>query len=252
MEEGYVKCRRENKISTIEFFHPLSNSMPGVLLKELSQNIREESESDSAVIVLKSAGDKAFCAGASFNELISIKSEEEGMKFFSGFAEVINAMRSCKKFIIVRIQGKCVGGGVGIAAAADYVIALSNADIKLSELALGIGPFVIGPVVERKTGVAAYSELAIDAACWRTAQWAKEKGLFNDLCETTEQLDDSIKKLTTTLSQYNPEAMSAMKEVFWEGTDHWNELLQKRAAISGRLVLSEATRIAIEKFRNKI
>ncbi len=251
MEEGYVKCRRENKISTIEFFHPLSNSMPGILLQELSQNIKAESESDSTVIVLKSAGAKAFCAGASFNELISIESEEDGLKFFSGFAEVINAMRTCRKLIIARIQGKCVGGGVGIAAAADYVIALSSADIKLSELALGIGPFVIGPAVERKTGVAAYSELAIDAASWRSAIWAKEKGLFNEVCETAEQLDATVKKLATTISQYSPEAMAAMKEVFWEGTDHWDGLLQKRAAISGKLVLSDATRIAIEKFRKK-
>ena len=249
MQEGYVKSKRENNISTIEFFHPLSNSMPGYLLQDLSEKLKKEDKADTAVIVLKSAGNKAFCAGASFDELTAIKTEEEGLHFFSGFAEVINTMRTCRKLVIARIQGKCVGGGVGIAAAADYVFALNGADIKLSELALGIGPFVIGPAVERKAGVAAFSELAIDASSWRSAAWAKEKGLFNEVQESVEHLDESLEKLATTLSHYNPEAMSAMKKVFWEGTDHWESLLTERAAISGKLVMSSFTREAIEKFK---
>lgn len=251
MEEGYVKCQRENMVSTIEFFHPLSNSMPGNLLKELSDEIKTEDESDTSVIVLKSAGTKAFCAGASFNELVAIQTEAEGIHFFSGFAEVINTMRKCTKFIVARIQGKCVGGGVGIAAAADYVVAMEGADIKLSELAIGIGPFVIGPVVERKIGVGAYTELAIDASNWRTSDWAKRKGLFNEVCTSVEQLDEAIRKLTSTLAQYNPEAMEAMKKVFWTGTDHWDELLKERAALSGKLVISSYTREAIEQFKKK-
>ena len=203
------------------------------------------------VIVLRSTGDKAFCAGASFDELIAIKNEQEGLQFFSGFAKVINAMRKCPKFIIVRIHGKCVGGGVGIAAAADYAIAVEGSDVKLSELAVGIGPFVVGPAVERKIGTSAFSQLSIDASNWRNSDWAKRKGLFAELHPTIEAMDESIEKLVTTLSHSSPEAMAEMKKIFWKGTEHWDELLIERAKISGRLVLSEFTRTAIEKFKAK-
>lgn len=251
MDEGYVKCERQRNISTIEFFHPLSNSLPGNLLKDLADTIRKENDSETHLIVLRSAGEKAFCAGASFNELMAVSNKAEGLEFFSGFANVINAMRTNKKLIIGRFHGKCVGGGVGIAAAVDYAFASDAAAIKLSELALGIGPFVIGPAVERKIGVTAFSELAIDASSWRSAKWAKEKGLFNDVTETNEELDEKIQQLSGTLAGYNPGAMAEMKKVFWAGTDHWDSLLNERAAISGELVLSDYTRKAINKFKKK-
>lgn len=251
MDEGYVKCERQNNISTIEFFHPLSNSLPGNLLKDLADTIRKENDSETHLIVLKSAGEKAFCAGASFNELMAVSNKAEGLEFFSGFANVINAMRTNKKLIIGRFHGKCVGGGVGIAAAVDYAFASDAAAIKLSELALGIGPFVIGPAVERKIGVTAFSELAIDASSWRSAKWAKEKGLFNEVTETNEELDEKIQQLSGILAGYNPGAMAEMKKVFWTGTDHWDSLLKERAAISGELVLSDYTRKAIDKFKKK-
>ena len=249
MEEGYVHCQLKDGITTIEFFHPLSNSMPGYLLKTLANTIRDDQDTDTGVIVLRSGGTRAFCAGASFDELAAIHTEEEGLEFFSGFAEVIQAMRNCKKLIIARVHGKSVGGGVGIIAAADYALATMHADIKLSELALGIGPFVIGPAVQRKVGVSAFSELAIDAASWRTAQWAKEKGLLQEVFEDTDALDEAVEKFSQRLSQYNPEAIASLKNIFWQGTDHWEKLLPERAALSGRLVLSSHTKTAIEKFK---
>lgn len=250
--EGYVRTETHNGVTTIEFHHPQSNSMPGRLLEELAHTIHGEgNEPDTSVIVLKSAGDRTFCAGASFDELAAIKTHEEGIAFFSGFAHVINAMRKCPQFIIARIQGKCVGGGVGIAAAADYAIAVEGAEVKLSELAVGIGPFVVGPAVERKIGAAAFSHLAIDATMWRSADWAKRKGLFSELHGTVEEMDESIRRLTHNLSHSSPEAMHEMKKIFWKGTEHWDQLLAERAAISGRLVLSTFTKNAIEKFKKK-
>lgn len=250
--EGYVRTETHNGVTTIEFHHPQSNSLPGRLLEELAHTIHGEgNEPDTKVIVLKSAGDKTFCAGASFDELVAIKTQEEGIAFFSGFAHVINAMRKCPQFIIARIQGKCVGGGVGIAAAADYAIAVEGAEVKLSELAVGIGPFVVGPAVERKIGAAAFSHLAIDATMWRSADWAKKKGLFSELHGTVEEMEESIRRLTHNLSHSSPEAMHEMKKIFWKGTEHWDQLLAERAAISGRLVLSTYTKNAIEKFKKK-
>jgi len=250
--EGYVKTETHNGITTIEFFHPQSNSLPGRLLEELAQTIHGEgNEPDTKVIVLRSAGEKAFCAGASFDELVSIQTQEQGIAFFSGFAHVINAMRKCPQFIVARIHGKCVGGGVGIAAAADYAIAVEGADVKLSELAVGIGPFVVGPAVERRIGTAAFSHLAIDATMWRSAEWAKRKGLYAELHSSVEDMDESIRRLTHNLSHSNPEAMHEMKKIFWKGTEHWDQLLAERAAISGRLVLSTFTREAIGKFKAK-
>jgi len=250
--EGYVRPEFHNGITTIEFFHPQSNSLPGKLLEELAQEIHAAgNEEDVKVIILRSSGDKAFCAGASFDELKSIQTAEQGFRFFSGFANLINSIRTCPKFVIGRIHAVCVGGGVGLAAACDYAIAIESADVKLSELAIGIGPFVVGPAFERKIGVAAFSQLAIDAGLWRNAQWAGRKGLFSEVHPTRESMDESIHRLAYTLSHSNPEAMTEMKKIFWKGTEHWDQLLTDRARISGRLVLSEFTRQAILKFKSK-
>lgn len=252
IDKGYVKSEFHNGVTTIEFFHPQSNSLPAKILDELAQVIhRAGNDPDTKVIVVCSAGEKAFCAGASFDELMAIKNEEEGLQFFSGFAHVINAMRLAPKFIIARIHGKCVGGGVGIAAAADYAIATEAAEIKLSELAVGIGPFVVGPAVERKIGPSAFSHLAIDATMWRNAEWAKRKGLFAEVHTHIDGMDESISRLSELLAHSSPDAMAEMKKIFWKGTEQWDKLLIERAAISGRLVLSEFTRMAIEKFRKK-
>ena len=252
MTDAYVKSVTEKGITTIEFFHPQSNSLPGKILAELALAIKVAGEDpDTIVIILRSGGEKTFCAGASFDELIAIQNEEEGLKFFSGFANVINAMRSCPKFIIGRIHGKCVGGGVGLAASVDYAIAVEAADIKLSELAVGIGPFVVGPAVERKMGVSAFSQLSINATKFYTADWVTENGLFAEKHITVQEMDESISRLSNQLMQSSPEAMAEIKKIFWKGTEHWDSLLIERAKISGRLVLSEFTKKAIEKFKTK-
>jgi methylglutaconyl-CoA hydratase len=250
MADGYVKTEFHKGVAAIEFAHPQSNSLPGILLEQLAQAIHSVGNDDeTSVIIIRSAGEKAFCAGASFEELAAIKNKEQGLEFFSGFANVINAMRICPKLIIGRIHGKCVGGGVGIAAAVDYAIAAEGADIKLSELAIGIGPFVVGPAVERKIGPSCFSQLAIDATQWRNADWARRKGLFAELHPTIEGMDESIERLATSLVHSSPAAMEELKKIFWKGTDHWDKLLLERAAISGRLVLSDFTRNAIASFK---
>ncbi|MCW3082763.1 MAG: Enoyl-CoA hydratase [Bacteroidetes bacterium] len=250
--EGHIKSQTTNGITTISFFHPQSNSMPGALLRQLAEEITNAGKNEqSKVIVLQSEGDKAFCAGASFDELISIKDLETGKKFFSGFAMVINAIRTAPKFVIARVQGKAVGGGVGIASAADYTLAVDTASVKLSELAVGIGPFVVGPAVERKVGTSAFTSLSINAAEWQTAQWAKEKGLYMDIFKTVEEMDAAVAKLADTLSKSNPEAMAMLKKAFWSGTENWDTLLIERAEMSGKLVLSDFTVNAINKFKAK-
>ena len=250
--EGKITSTIESGIGTITFFHPQSNSMPGAQLRNLATEIEKLGNDDNVkVIVLQSEGDKTFCAGASFDELISIKDIETGLKFFSGFAMVINAMRKAPKFVITRIQGKAVGGGVGIAASADYTFAVDSASIKLSELAVGIGPFVVGPAVERKVGTSAFCQLTINATEWQTAQWAKEKGLYAEVFSTTEEMDKGIAALADKLANSNPEAMMMLKKVMWEGTENWDTLLIERAKMSGTLVLSEFTVNAINKFKQK-
>jgi methylglutaconyl-CoA hydratase len=252
-EQGFVDVELSaSGLGTITFGHPMSNSLPGKILRKLAETITQLGADPSVkVILLKSDGDRAFCAGASFDELISIEDLETGQEFFSGFARVINACRTCPKFIIGRVQGKAVGGGVGIASSVDYCFATTRAEVKLSELAVGIGPFVVGPAVERKIGLAAMSELAINATEWRSAEWAKERGLYTDIFNEVESMDAAIDRLIVQLLKSNPEAMSELKTVFWQGTEHWNQLLMDRASISGRLVLSEFTRNAISSFKAK-
>ena len=251
-ELGNVKVTIYNEIAEIEFQHPQSNSLPGNILQKLAEKITELGGNKHVkLLLLKSAGDRVFCSGASFDELISIDNLETGKKFFSGFAKVINAARKCPKIILGRVQGKAVGGGVGMAAAVDYCMATKFAAVKLSELTVGIGPFVVGPAVERKIGKAAMSQLAINATEWKSANWAKEKGLYTEVYDSIDEMDEAIEKLTRNLLLSNPEAMSILKTVLWKGTENWDELLDKRAAISGKLVLSEFTRKAINKFKKK-
>lgn len=252
LEQGYIKSEVSNGLATIEFFHPLSNSLPSRLLANLASAIREAGENaEVKVILLKSAGERAFCAGASFDELISIQDMDQGKKFFSGFANVINAMRKCPKFIVGRVHGKAVGGAVGLASSVDYCFATKFASVKLSELAVGIGPFVVGPAVERKIGLSGMSELAINATEWRDAQWAHNRGLYYHLHDSVEEMDAEIEALIERLKGFNPEAMAELKKVFWRGTEDWDELLAERAAMSGKLVLSDFTRNAIQAFKKK-
>lgn len=249
--EGSINIEIKNKIGTIEFYHPKGNSLPGPLLKELSESITELGKnSEARTIVLRSKGDGAFCGGASFDELIAIENKEEGKEFFLGFSHVLNAMRTCPKLIIVRVQGKAVGGGVGLAAGGDYTVAHKSASIKLSELALGIGPFVVGPAVRRKIGVSAFSVLATDAKNWNSAEWAKEVGLFSEVCDSRAQLDKTCANLAHDLATSSPQAMRQLKNMFWQGTENWEELMEQRAETSGELVLSDFTRNFIEDFKS--
>ena len=246
----YVKTDIKNNIATIEFFHPEQNSLPSDILAQLANTITEAGNNDEVkVIILKSGGERTFCAGASFQELMAINDAETGKIFFSGFANVINAMRKCPKFIIGRIQGKTVGGGVGIAASTDYCMATKFASIKLSELNVGIGPFVVSPAIERKMGLSAMSQIAIDANNFYDTDWAREKGLFANVYESIEELDSEVQKFAEHLCTYNPEAMTEMKKVFWRNTEDWDYLLAERAAISGRLVLSDFTKETLQKFK---
>ncbi len=250
--EAYVKSETNNGIATVTFFHPQSNSLPGEILRKLADEIISAGNNPQAkVIILKSEGEKSFCAGASFDELIAIKNFEEGKKFFSGFSFVINAIRKAPKFVIARVHSKAVGGGVGLASAADYTLAVKDASIRLSELALGIGPFVVGPAVERKVGTSAFTALTINPTEWKDANWAREKGLYADVFSSVDEMDKAIQSLAEKLSQSSSDAMAQLKKVMWEGTENWDTFLIERAEMSGRLVLSDFTKSYIEKFKEK-
>jgi methylglutaconyl-CoA hydratase len=247
---GSLYVAINNSVATVEFGHPASNSFTLELMQRLTDKLKELSSNEEvSVIVLKSEGERAFCAGASFDELVAISNLAEGKDFFSGFANVINAMRACTKPIIGRIQGKTVGGGVGLASACDYVYATVNASIKLSEISIGIAPLVIAPAVERKIGKAGLAEMALRPTEWKNAYWAKEKGLFSKVYETVGEMDKELDFHSTKLASYNPEALTIMKNALWEGTEHWSTLLLERAEQSGKLALSKATKIALDKFK---
>ena len=246
---GILLTTIENKIATLEFGHPASNSFPGDLLNRLTNELDNLSQNpEVSIIVLKSSGQGAFCAGASFDELLTVSNLDEATQFFSGFANVVNAMRRCSKIIVGRIHGKAVGGGVGIAAACDYALATTGSAIKLSELGIGIGPFVIEPALTRKIGKSATTEMTLEAE-WKTAAWANQKGLYAKIFETSAELDNEIEAFANTLASYNPEALTEMKKVLWEGTENWSTLLYERAEISGRLVVSDFSRKALNQFK---
>jgi enoyl-CoA hydratase/carnithine racemase len=243
---GRVTVHVADGIGTLSFFHPKGNSLPGELLAQLAEEVTAlGGNPDARVIVLRSEGTGPFCAGASFQELQAIGDAAQGKAFFMGFARLILAMIRCPRFVVTRVHGKTVGGGVGMIAASDYAIAVPAAGVKLSELAVGIGPFVVGPVIERKIGLAAFASLAVNATEWRGSEWAREKGLFAEVRDTVEELDLSVKELASRLAASNPDAVARMKATFWQGTEHWEQLLAERAAMSGNLVLSDFARRAL-------
>lgn len=251
MNNGSIDFSIKNGIATLQFSHPQSNAFPSDLLHKLINTIRLlDSNLEVKIIILQSEGNKTFCAGASFDELLALDNTEKSIRFFSGFAHLLNAMRTCSKLIIARVQGKAVGGGVGIIAACDYSFATENASIKLSELSIGIGPFVIEPAVSRKIGLSAFSELTLAATNWKSAIWAKEKGLFTEVFPTIEALDKALNTFTKNLVSCNILALAEIKKVLWQNTEHWETLLLDRAAISGKLALSEETKKALKKFKS--
>lgn len=253
MSEGSVDLDIDSRgVATVTFFHPAHNSLPGAILSKLAATIRNAGESSEVrVIILKSGGDRTFCAGASFDELVAITDEMQGKQFFSGFAHVINACRTSPKIILGRVQGKAIGGGVGVAAATDYCFATQYASVKLSELAIGIGPFVVGPVIARKIGQSAFAHLSLKAKAFESPTWAMEKGLYHQVFDDAAQMDVAVDAMASELCEYNPDALTELKRSLWRGTDDWDALLDERAAISGRLVLSEFTKDAIARFKSK-
>jgi methylglutaconyl-CoA hydratase len=246
---GNITVEIHEKIATVTFSHPASNSFPSELLQKLTEEINTLSETNEVNVVILQSKGKTFCAGASFDELLSISNLEEGKKFFSGFANVINAMRNCSKIILGKIQGKAVGGGVGLAAACDFAYAYQDASIKLSEISIGIGPFVIEPAVSRKIGKNAMSLLALQPNHWQTADWAVEKGLYADVYDSYDELTEATVAMAKKMASYHPDALAEMNTVFWEGTENWDSLLYERAGISGTLVLSDFTKKALNELK---
>ncbi len=251
MQDGFVKLEIENKIAKLTFYHPKSNSLPSSLLREMTEKFNQLSANDNVnVIILQSEGDKTFCAGASFDELMKITNFEQGKEFFMGFARLINSIRKCKKIVVGRIVGKVVGGGVGLVSVCDYTFATKESSLKLSELALGLGPFVVGPPIERKIGKKAFVEMSLDCE-WRSADWAGQQGFYHEVFDSVTDLNKKLKIFVKQLSERSSEALSLLKQIYWEGTNHWDELLEQRAENSGKLVLSDFTKKFIKDFKNK-
>lgn len=249
--DGEVTAAVADGIGAVQFAHPKGNSLPGALLRRLASTIAETGERpDVRVVTVRSGGQGPFCGGASFDELVAVSDEQQGKTFFLGFAQVILAMIRCPKPVVTRVQGKVVGGGVGVVAASDYVIATNQSPLRLSELAIGLGPFVIGPPILRKVGPAAFGAMALDAD-WRTAQWALDAGLYAQMHDGIPALDEAFDRFVKELASRNAEATGRIKQIMWEGTENWDALLDARAALSGRLVLSEHTRAAIAAFKNR-
>jgi methylglutaconyl-CoA hydratase len=252
--EAYVKSDTDYLgITTISFYHPAQNSLPSDVLRQLAEAINlAGSNTETKVVVLKSDGEHAFCAGASFDELLEIKDKEQGRDFFMGFANVINECRKSPRIIIGRVYGKAIGGGVGIAAACDYCFATQNAEIKQSELSIGIGPLVVGPVIIRKIGLHAFSRLSLNATDYYSALWAKDKGLYAEVYERRKDMDKAVELMANKLAGWNPEALAVHKQTLWAGTENWDELLAERAAINGELVLSPLAQNTIRNIKTGV
>ena len=247
---GSLYTKIENRIATVEFGHPAGNSFVSELLDRLCEELKKLSDDQTvSLIVLRSEGERAFCAGASFDELVAISNIDEGKRFFSGFANVINAMRTNKKPIIGRVQGKAVGGGVGLIAACDYAFATDAAAVRLSEISIGIAPLVIAPAVERKIGKSGLAELALSPTEWKNAYWAREKGLFSRVFDSIKEMDKELEVHCLNLGKLNPLALQDMKSVLWEGTEHWEQLLYERAEMSGQLALSPLTKSTLNQIK---
>ncbi|PUB28160.1 methylglutaconyl-CoA hydratase [Elizabethkingia sp. YR214] len=248
----FVISEIKNNIAEITFGTPKSNSLPGAILEKLAQTILEEGvKKEVKAILIKSAGEKAFCAGASFDELLAIDELEVSKKFFGGFAKVLNAMRNCGKIVVVRVQGKTTGGGVGITCGADYCFATKDATLALTEINLGIGPFVIGPYVERKIGKSQFSAMAIDAE-FRSAEWAEQHNIYHSVSENIAEMDTKLDDFLQKLSTRSDEALALIKKVSWDGTDYFNILMPDRIHMSASLILEDSAKKNIEAIKERL
>lgn len=253
MEQGFVTSHTDPQgLTTITFGHPAHNALPSRLLAQLAEKITQAGDDPATrLILLQSEGEGTFCAGANFDELLAITDEASGKQFFTGFANVINAMRTAPRLIVGRVLGKAVGGGVGLIAACDYVFAAEKAAVRLSEVSINIGPFVIAPAVERKVGISAFTELTLNPGVFFDVQWAKRHDLFHTVKADTEHVDQAIREFCERIITKNPEALSELKRTLWHGTKHWDELLDKQAAISGRLACSPETKALLNSLKSK-
>lgn len=252
MNNGFVTQELKNNISEITFGTPKSNSLPGEILEKLAQTILESGKDENVkAILLKSEGEKAFCAGASFDELLEIEELEKSKIFFGGFAKVLNAMRNCGKLVVVRVQGKTTGGGVGIACAADYCFATKDSAMALTELNLGIGPFVIGPYVERKIGKSAYGAMSIDAD-FRSANWCEKHDVYHSVSENIQEMDEKIAAFMNKLSERSADALALIKKVSWEGSEHFDQLMPERILMSASLILEDSAKKNIELIKERL
>lgn len=250
--QPFVTSEIKSNIAEITFGTPKSNSLPSEILEKLAQTILDEAAKENvSLILLKSEGEKAFCAGASFDELLDINDLETSKHFFGGFAKVLNAMRTCRKIVVVRVQGKTTGGGVGIACAADYCFATKDAGLALPELNLGIGPFVIGPFVERKIGKSQFTAMSLDTE-FRNANWAKDNHIYHQVFDSITEMDFEIQKFLEKLSAKSTDALALIKKVSWEGTEHFAELMPERILMSASLLLEDSTKANIEKIKQSL
>lgn len=246
-----VHTQIENSIAKIQFYNPASNACDPSMLAQMVHAFNTLSaNSQVKVILLSSKGNKAFCAGASITHLSELKDMKAATDFFSGFGRLILSMKNCNKIIVTSVQGKAVGGGVGIIAASDYVIATENSGLRLSELMIGIGPLVIAPAVIRKVGVAHFSQLSLKPSTWKDAKWGAAHGLFNELVTDGDSLENVTVDYCNSLASYSAQALSALKSVLWQGTEHWEELLYENAAKTATLSLSEDAQESFKKFNS--
>lgn len=250
-QNGSLHSRISKGIATIEFGHPKANSLTSALLEGLMQEFNSLSENDKvSLILLKSKGEGAFCAGASFDELLQIDNLTDATHFFNGFANVFLAMRNCKKPIVGQIQGKATGGGVGLIAACDYTLATENAWIRLPELAIGIAPFVIAPVLIRKIGTTALNEMYMTPNLWKESHWAQRYNLYTQVLKNIKELNEQTAHFTENLAKINSNVLAEMKQITWKNTENWSEELHKNATLSAKFLLSEETKSILMNFKN--
>lgn len=241
-DSGTVVYTASPPLAHIEFYHPKGNSLPSRILEELTLAFRRASEEpDLRVITLQSRGDGAFCGGANLDELRAIRDFESGKAYFMRIAELLTAMRDTPGCIIAKVQGPAVGGGVGLIAASDFVCAGQDAPVRLSEVSLGIGPFVIGPAVIRKIGLSAFSTLSLDAGTWYDAHWARSFGLYNRVVESHVELDRVAEQLAGDLAASGPSAVTTLKRELWRGENDWPARLEESAEQSAKLLMTEHT-----------
>lgn len=197
---------------------------------------------EARVILVRSAGDRVFCAGADLAVMSNDATGLEQHNARGGLRRVVDAMRACPLPVVARVQGICLAGGVGLIMGADLVVAAERASFGLPEVDRGLWPFMVSALLARHVSPKVAMDLMLTGRRFGAAE-AREIGLISRVVPDDE-LDSQVDALVAELAAKAPVAVRMGKAAFWAAAE--TPLAHALEAMQAQLSLLTQTADAAE------